>query len=151
MDISKELELLTSSNHTVAYKTFKSLLLICEKSKALYPYFDTFIDMMEHDHNSYIRTRGLSLIAYQSKWDDENKINAIIDQWLKHIEDEKPITARQCIKDSVIIAKYKPELADTIYVALEKYEKIYDESMQSLIYKDRKKAIRQIRQYICID
>ena len=60
---------------------------------------------------------------------------------------EKPITARQCIKDVVIIAKYKPELIDVILEALVKYEKIYDDSMQNLIFKDRQKAIRIIRQY----
>ena len=47
----------------------------------------------------------------------------------------------------VIIAKYKPELIDVILEALEKYEKIYDDSMQNLIFKDRQKAIRIIRQY----
>ena len=55
--------------------------------------------------------------------------------------------ARQCIKDVVIIAKYKPELIDVILEALVKYEKIYDDSMQNLIFKDRQKAIRIIRQY----
>ena len=52
---------------------------------------------------------------------------------------KKPITARQCIKDVVIIAKYKPELIDVILEALVKYEKIYDDSMQNLILKIGKK------------
>ncbi len=68
-------------------------------------------------------------------------------EYLRHIEDEKPITSRQCIKDTVIIAKNKPELIETILEALEKFDKIYEDSMQSLIYNDRKKAVRQIRQY----
>ena len=93
------------------------------------------------------KRQGLRLIAYNAKWDTDSKVNNIINQWLKHIEDEKPITARQCIKDVVIIAKYKPELIDVILEALVKYEKIYDDSMQNLIFKDRQKAIRIIRQY----
>lgn len=103
--------------------------------------------MMNNRGNSYIRTRGLRLIAYNSKWDKDNKIEAIIEKWLEHIEDEKPITARQCIKDTVIIAKNKPELIEIILERLEKINKIYDESMQSLIYQDRQKAILQIKQY----
>ena len=63
------------------------------------------------------------MIAYNAKWDIENKVNNIIDEWLKHIEDEKPITARQCIKDVVMIAKYKPELIDVILEALENMRK----------------------------
>lgn len=120
---------------------------ISEKCNDLYPYFDKFVEMMNDRTNSYIRTRGLRLIAYNTKWDIDNKVNNIIDEWLKHIEDEKPITARQCIKDVVMIAKYKPELIDVILEALEKYDKIYDDSMQNLIFKDRQKAIRTIRQY----
>ena len=73
-------------------------------------------------------------------------MNSIIEKWLKHIEDEKPITARQCIKDTVIIAKNKPELIDIILEKLSKINRIYDDSMQSLIYKDRQKVIRQIKQ-----
>ena len=77
----------------------------------------------------------------------DNKVNNIIDEWLKHIEDEKPITARQCIKDTNIIAKNKTELIDIILERLKKFNRIYDDSMQNLVYKDRQKAIRQIKQY----
>ena len=103
--------------------------------------------MMNNQDNSYIRTRGLRLIAYNSRWDVDNQVNNIIHEWLKHIEDVKPITARQCIKDAIIIAKNKPELVDEILDALEAFHTIYDESMQNLVYKDRQKAIRQIKQY----
>ena len=96
---------------------------------------------------SYIRTRGLRLIAYNAKWDIENKVNNIIDEWLKHIEDEKLITARQCIKDVVMIAKYKPELIDVILEALENMRKYMMIVCRILIFKDRQKAIRTIRQY----
>lgn len=88
------------------------------------------------------------MIAYLAKWDQDNKIEAVIYRWLTHIEDEKPITARQCIKDSVIIARYKPELSSIIIDALETYRKIYQDSMQSLIDKDRQNAIRQIKQFV---
>lgn len=135
------------SDNKIAYNTLKELIKISEKSDALYSYFDKFIEMMNNKDNSYIRTRGLRLIAYNAKWDTENKVNLIIEQWLAHMEDEKPITARQCIKDTVIIAKYKPELIDMILESLEKINKIYDDSMQSLVYKDRKKAMLQIKQY----
>lgn len=147
MNLDAQVEQLVCTDNKQAYKILKELLKISEKCNDEYPYFDKFVEMMNDRTKSYIRTRGLRLIAYNAKWDIENKVNNIIDEWLKHIEDEKPITARQCIKDVVIIAKYKPELIDVILEALEKYEKIYDDSMQNLIFKDRQKAIRIIRQY----
>lgn len=110
-------------------------------------FFDKFVDMMNNKTNSFIRTRGLRLIAYHAKWDNENKINSIIEQWLSHIEDEKPITARQCIQDVIVIAKYKPELINVILDTLGHFDQIYDNSMQKLVYKDRQKVIKIIRQY----
>lgn len=147
VNFDTQVEMLVCADNKQAYKIWKELLNISEKCNDLYPYFDKFVDMMDDHTNSHIRTRGLRLIAYNAKWDTDSKVNNIINQWLKHIEDEKPITARQCIKDVVIIAKYKPELIDVILEALVKYEKIYDDSMQNLIFKDRQKAIRIIRQY----
>lgn len=147
MDIDKKIDMLVCSDNKQAYNALKELLVISEEQNVLYSHFDKFVDMMNNKSNSYIRTRGLRLIAYNAKWDTDNKINSIIEQWLEHIEDEKPITSRQCIKDTIIIAKHKPELIDIILEALEKFDKTYDESMQYLIYQDRQKAIRQIRQY----
>jgi hypothetical protein len=147
MNITQQIDMLIYSENKQAYNALKELLALSEKSNILYPYFNRFVEMMNNQDNSYIRTRGLRLIAYNSKWDIDNRVNEIIHEWLKHIEDEKPITARQCIKDTIIIAKNKPELIDVILQALEDYHTIYDESMQNLVYKDRQKAIHHIRQY----
>lgn len=146
MDLDKQIDMLVCTDNKKAYNALKELLVISEQSNALYSYFDIFVEMMNNQNNSYIRTRGLRLIAYNSKWDINNQVNSIIEKWLKHIEDEKPITARQCIKDTVIIAKNKPELIDIILEKLSKINRIYGDSMQSLIYKDRQKVIRQIKQ-----
>ena len=148
MNIEEKINLLYGKDQQKAYKIFQELIALSEKTNELYPFFDRFVEMMEHPNNAYIRTRGIRLIAYQAKWDQENKIEAVIHQWLTHIEDEKPITARQCIKDTVIIDRYKPELSSMIIDALETYHNIYQDSMQSLIDKDRQKAIRQIKQFI---
>lgn len=127
MDIGKKVDMLVCSNNKQAYNVLKELLEISQQCNDLYPYFDTFVEMMNNKDNSYIRTRGLRLIAYNSKWDINNQVNSIIEEWLKHIEDEKPITARQCIKDTVIIAKNKPELIEIILEKLEKMNVIYDD------------------------
>lgn len=145
MCIDEKIILLNSDNDKVAYNALKELLKMSDETNMVYKYFDKFVEMM-NSSNSYIRTRGLRLIAFNAKWDQENKINPIISEYLKHIEDDKPITSRQCIKDTFIIAQNKPELIDTILESLQEFNKIYDDSMQSLIYKDRQKSIQQIKQ-----
>ena len=75
-----------------------------------------------------------------------DKIDEIIDKYLNHITDVKPITARQCIKLLPIIAKYKPELRNDIISALHKANIcVYDDSMQPLVYKDIQKALKKIQ------
>ena len=106
---------------------------------------DRLSDMLDSD-NSYIRTRGLTLLAYNAKWDKDYKIDEVIDKYLKHITDAKPITARQCIKLLPIIAKHKPELKNDVLSALHKADiSIYEDSMQSLVYKDIQKALKVIQ------
>ena len=105
---------------------------------------DRLSDMLDSD-NSYIRTRGLTLLAYNAKWDKDYKIDEVIDKYLKHITDVKLITARQCIKLLPIIAKHKPELKNDFLSALNKANiSIYDYSMQPLVYKDIQNSLVEI-------
>lgn len=132
-------------NNTVAYKALQELQKESEETDCVYPFIDRLSDMLDSD-NSYIRTRGLTLLAYNAKWDKEYKVEEIIDEYLKHITDVKPITARQCIKLLPIIAKHKPELKNDILSALNKANiSIYDYSMQPLVYKDIQKALKKIK------
>ena len=64
---------------------------------------------------------------------------------MKHIEDVKPITARQCIKLLPLIAKNKPELKCEIVSAPQKADiSIYADSMQSLVYQDIQNSLAEI-------
>ena len=137
--------LLFDRNNNTAYKALQTLEKECEESDRVYCFMDQLADMIDSD-NSYIRTRGLTLIAYNAKWDKDNKIDEIIDGYLKHITDVKPITARQCIKLLPMIAKDKPELRNDICSALERADiSFYDDSMQPLVYKDIQKALKEIQ------
>lgn len=145
VNIAETFELLFDKNNNVAYKALQELQKESERTDCVYPYMDKLSVMLDSD-NSYIRTRGLTLLAYNAKWDKDHKIDEIIDQYLKHITDVKPITARQCIKLLPVIAKYKPELKDDIVSALHRADiTVYDDSMQPLVYKDIQKALKEIR------
>ena len=144
-NIGETFELLFDKNNNVAYKALQELQKESEETDCVYPFIDRLSDMLDSD-NSYIRTRGLTLLAYNAKWDKEYKVEEIIDEYLKHITDVKPITARPCIKLLPIIAKHKPELKNDILSALNKANiSIYDYSMQPLVYKDIQKALKKIK------
>lgn len=144
-NIAETIELLFNKNNNVAYKALQELQKESEETDSVYPYIDRLSDMLDSD-NSYIRTRGLTLLAYNAKWDKDYKIDEIIDKYLKHITDVKPITARQCIKLLPIIVKNKPELRNDILLALHKANiSFYNDSMQMLVYKDIQNTLKEIQ------
>ncbi|MBE6830776.1 MAG: SufBD protein [Ruminococcaceae bacterium] len=135
---------LRNKNDKCAYQCLKQLESESANSDIVYPYFHVFTEMLD-DLNSYIRTRGILLIAANAKWDKDYKIDEIIDDYLKHVMDDKPITARQCIKSLPIIVKYKPDLKDCVCNALRNANpQIYKSSMQSLVCKDIQDALKNI-------
>jgi hypothetical protein len=144
MAINELINSLFDKDDKTAYKCLKELVSASEKDNGVYQFFDTFTEMIDND-NSFVRTRGLLLISANAKWDSDNKIDEIMDRYLSHILDDKPITARQCIRALPNIAKHKPDFIDNIRVALSKANpKRYAGSMQPLIYSDIRTALRII-------
>lgn len=145
LDIRSLVDGLISNNDKYAYQCLKQLECESNHSAVVYPFFDTFVKMLDN-LNSYIRTRGIILVAANAKWDVDYKIDESIDSYLNHIMDEKPITARQCIKLLPLLVKYKPDLKDCVVNALCKANTAkYKESMQSLVTKDIQKSLADIR------
>jgi len=143
-NISELIDGLFNKNDKAAYKCLKELEAASVQNNEVYQFFDTFTDMIDNE-NSYVRTRGLLLISANAKWDVDNKIDEVIEKYLCHITDDKPITARQCIKALPNIAKHKPDLIDDICVALNKANpQRYADSMQSLVCSDIKAALKII-------
>ena len=124
--------MLRCPNNRDAYRALQSLQEASDLDDAVYAHIDDFIEMMR-DSNSYVRTRGLTLIACNAKWDEVGKIDGIIDEYLEHVTDEKPITARQCIKTLPKPAQMKPHLMPRIASSLRHADtSIYTDSMSHL-------------------
>lgn len=87
---------LCDRNPNAGYACLVKLQEGSRRSDTVYPCFDRFVKMLDSD-NSYIRARGLLLIAANARWDKDNKIDEIIDYYLTHITDVKPTVARQFI------------------------------------------------------
>lgn len=143
-EIKERLDLLESSDNSQAYQALKMLQDMSMKSDRIYPYMDKFIKMIDDD-NSYVRTRGLALIAHNAKWDVDGKVDSSINLYLEHILDEKPICARQCIKLLPLIAEAKPQLAPEIVSALRHADVTrYAGSMRPLVQQDIRDALLAI-------
>ena len=142
--IEKQIKLLYSKDSNEAYEALKELQKISFESDKVYAHLDEFISMLDSE-NSYLRSRGLTLIAFNAKWDCAKKIDAVIDNYLQHITDANPITARCCIKTLRELAKYKPELKTKIIHALQTADlSAYKDSMQPLIRRDIEEVLAEL-------
>ena len=101
-----------------------------------YEYFDSFASLLNHP-KSLVRNRALNILAANAQWDDENRFDAIISDYLAHVTDEKPITARQCIKALAQVGVAKPQYIPRILSCFQEADlSKYKDSMRPLIEKD---------------
>ena len=92
--------------------------------------------MLDHP-KSLVRNRALYILAANAQWDEENRFDSIISDFLAHVTDEKPITARQCIKSLAQIGLAKPQYTSMILSYLHNADlSKYKDSMRPLIEKD---------------
>ncbi|NLB27355.1 MAG: GNAT family N-acetyltransferase [Clostridiaceae bacterium] len=135
---------LMASDDQEAYRSMKKLEAVSREADAVYPFLGSFFTMLNHA-NSYIRTRGLILIAANARWDQQGQIDGIIDAYLEHIMDPSPITARQCIKVLPLMARHRPGLRSRIVNALERADHSnHQESMRELLGKDIDQALNRL-------
>ena len=107
-----------------------------------YEFFDAFASLLNHP-KSLVRYRVLYILAANAQWDDENRFDAILEDYLAHITDEKPITARQCIKTLVQVGMAKPQYIPRILSCFHDADlSKYKDSMRPLIEKDMEETER---------
>ena len=107
-----------------------------QETDAWYEYFDAFASLLNHP-KSLVRNRVLHILAANAQWDKENRFDSVIDDYLAHITDEKPITARQCIQALAQVGLAKPQYIEKILWNLRSADlSEYKDSMRPLIEKD---------------
>ncbi len=143
-DQEKLLERLTDKDAKSACAYADKLAAESRESDRFYPYLDDFVALLHHK-NSLVRNRAISILAANARWDSENRYDALIDDFLAHVTDEKPITARQCIQALPEIATAKSNLIPRIREALKNADLTgYRDSMRPLILKDIVSALQKI-------
>lgn len=101
-----------------------------------YEYFEDVASLLNHP-KSLVRNRALHILAANAQWDEENRFDLILPDYLKHITDEKPITARQCVKALAQVGLARPQYIPQILSALRSADlSKYKDSMRPLIERD---------------
>ena len=88
---------LTAKDDKQARALADKIIAESQNTDEWYEHFDTFASLLNHP-KSLVRNRAIHILAANARWDDENRFDAILQDYLAHVTDEKPITARQCIK-----------------------------------------------------
>ena len=144
IDIDACMARLTGKDAKDAYALTQRITEESRQSDAWYPYFDRFAGLLRHK-NSLVRNRAISILAAGARWDTEGKFDALLDEFLSHVTDEKPITARQCVAALPEIAAAKPGLVPRIQSALKQADLSgYPDSMRPLVLKDIVAALQKI-------
>ena len=144
MDFHAYITCLTGKDAKAAYALALQIPEESRVSDAWYSHFDEFAALLSHK-NSLVRNRTISILAANARWDREGKFDALLDEFLSHVTDVKPITARQCVAALPEIAEAKPELVPRIRTALEQTGLSgYPDSMQPLILKDIVAVLKKI-------
>ena len=127
---------LTSKDDPSACAFADQIIAESQETGAWYAYFDAFASLLDSP-KSLVRNRALYILAANARWDEENRFDPIISDFLSHITDEKPITARQCIKALVQVGQAKPRYIPMILSRLHGADlSQYKDSMRPLIEKD---------------
>lgn len=133
---------LTTKDDKYACAIADKIISESQDSDEWYECFNAFASLLTHP-KSLVRNRVLNILAANAQWDDENRFDAILDDYLVHITDEKPITARQCIKALAQVGMAKPQYIPRILSSFHGADlSKYKDSMRPLIEKDMRETER---------
>lgn len=127
---------LTSKDEKSACAYVCEIISESMESNKWYEHFDEFASLLDYP-NSLVRNRVLYILAAIAQWDNKNRFDSIISAYLTHVTDEKPITARQCVKALAQVGLAKPQYIPEIISCFQKADlSKYKDSMRPLIERD---------------
>jgi len=144
-DLEMLVDWLSEKGDKLRYSSLLVLQTRARDSGDLYKYWDVFVSKLKSD-NSYQRSIGLMMIAANVRWDKDSLFEAVFDDYCALLEDEKPITVRQCIQSFENIVPHKPLLNAKIAEALMDIDILSaKETMRKLFLTDIIKILLLIR------
>lgn len=127
---------LTAKDDKYACALADKIISESRETDVWYEYFDEIASLLNHP-KSLVRNRALYILAANAQWDEEDRFDRILPDFLAHVTDEKPITARQCIKALAQVGLAKPRYIPVILSCLRGADlSKYKDSMRPLMEKD---------------
>ncbi|SNR91630.1 hypothetical protein SAMN05446037_1001399 [Anaerovirgula multivorans] len=107
-------QLLTNNRIMVYYHCYYIISKASEeKPKLFYKYWDDFASLLNHK-NSYHRDIGLTIIANLTKVDEKDLFSILYEQYIKHFNDTKFMTAQCFVQNLKKIIKHKSEYIERV-------------------------------------
>ena len=75
--------------------------------------------LAQSSNNHWQETEHCIFLRQMLQWDEKNRFDFIFSDFLAHVTDEKPITARQCIKALAQVGAAKPQYIPRILYCLQ--------------------------------
>lgn len=127
---------LTGKDDKLAYAFAQKIISESRETDEWYEFFDDFAALLAHP-KSLVRNRALCILAANAQWDEANRFDAVLPAFLAHVTDEKPITARQCVKALAEVGTAKPQYIPAILLRLRSADlSKYKDSMRPLVERD---------------
>jgi hypothetical protein len=108
-----------------------------ERPELFYQYWHEIALLLKHK-NSYHRDIALTIIANLTQVDRENLFSKIFHDYFEHINDNKFMTGKCCVQNSIKIFRQKPELHNQIIDLLLDVDNLwtYPEKQKELLKSD---------------
>jgi len=137
--------LLSEKDDKLRYPAFLLLQSRSALHNDVYPFWDELARKLKSG-NYYQRSIGAMLIAVNARWDGENRMDAVLDDYLALLRDERPIIVRQCIQALRDVVPHKAHLHEAIAQRLMSVDlsRIKD-TMRRLVLKDILEILLLIR------
>ena len=137
-------EQLTGRDNSTAFRAAQALLEISRQSDACAGFLPLFTELLDSP-SALARSRGLMLTAANYRYAPPDRQAALLSCYLRHIDDPKPIAARQCIAHLPLIFENCPDAVPAIRAALETADlSARPDSMAPLLKKDIQKTLAML-------
>ncbi len=113
-----------SQKATVRYSCSSVLMDLSETyPDQLYPYFDSFVTLLESKFRP-LSWGALAILANLTSVDNEKRFDAIFDKYYSNLGSEYMVTVANTVADSSTIVSNKPYLADRVAVEVLKVQNL---------------------------
>ncbi|MFZ5912117.1 MAG: hypothetical protein ACOYYU_19090 [Chloroflexota bacterium] len=107
-----------AQNETYRYNCVRVFFRALEKQPGLfYPYWERFAGRLDHP-NGFFRSSSTQAIAFLAAVDKERRLDAILEAYLRMLDDEKIMVARYFAQTIHLVAEARPDLREQVIACL---------------------------------